>query len=505
MTPKTRAMIVLASMLAVFLGALDALIVATAMPTIVSDLGGLDLYSWVFSAYMLFRTVSLPIFGKLCDIYSTRKLFVAVMGLFVVSSTLAGMASTMPQLIGLRAVQGFAAGGTFAVAYTVVTDISLPEQRGRVMGFISMVWGVASVLGPGLGGLLVTFASWRWIFYINVPVGIAAILAVWLNLREFREKRSGASIDYLGATTLSASVLALLFGVLLHGKTYNWDSPQIVGLLMLSFLFGGLFLHVERRAADPILRLGFMRNRGFVLSNAIVFLCSFAIFSLIAFIPLFIQGALARPAADVSVSMIPLSFGWSLGGLISGNLINRIGTRTASIVGSSLICAGISSALTFSPQTSIVQCCVTFGAVGIGMGFTFIATLIMAQRSLSEADRGVATSSQQFALNLGGTLGVGISGSILVHRTVSSLRDFKSLSADMSSQVPSVEQLNQRIQDLMRPEFQASFSPPVVEALKDAVAGGVIAVFWSALLVGLFSLVLGLAMPGKEEANSEAR
>lgn len=491
-------MIVAAALLAVFLGALDALIVSTAMPTIVSSLGGLELYSWVFSGYMLTRTIALPIFGKLCDMYSTKKLFAITMGLFILSSLTSGIVSTMPQLIVLRTLQGFAAGGTFAISYLVVADVSPPGQRAKMMGLISIVWGIASVLGPALGGAIVTFLDWPWVFYINVPVGGAALLVVLVYFKEFREKRGEDSVDFLGAATLSASVLAFLFVTLLGGKEYSWNSPQIAGLVLLGCVFGGAFVYAEHRAASPILRLGLLRNYGFVTSSSTVFLCSFAVFSLIAFIPLFVQGALAMKAADVTVAMIPLSLGWSAGGLLSGNFMNRLGPKTTCIVGSLLICAGISIALSFTPETSLASCCATFGGVGLGMGFIFIGTLIKAQNSLPKSDRGVATSTQQFALNLGGTIGVSISGGILLSRTLETLAKKTSASPALMAGVPSASQLSRHIRDLLKPEFHSSFSPEVVQALKDSVAAGVIAVFWTALVVSLLSVVLSLAMPGKD-------
>ncbi|MDQ7783170.1 MAG: MFS transporter [Desulfomonilaceae bacterium] len=501
MTPipmHTRVMIVIAALLAVFLGALDALIVSTAMPTIVSDLGGLELYGWVFSGYMLARTIALPIVGKLCDMYSTKKLFAVTMGLFIISSLSAGVVTTMPQLILLRAIQGLAAGGTFAVAYIVVADISPPGQRARMMGSISLVWGLASVLGPVLGGAIVTYLPWPWIFYINVPVGGAALFAVMVYFKEFREKRADASIDYWGAATLSAAVPAFLLVVLLGGREYSWASPQILALTIAGLVLGGAFLFAESRAASPILSLDLMRTPGFLYSSSIVFFCSFAIFSLIAFIPLFVQGALLMKAADVSIAMIPLSLGWSAGGLASGHFMSRIGPKMTCILGSLCICTGISVALSFTPETSLISCCAVFGGVGIGMGFIFIGTLIAAQNSLPQADRGVATSSQQFALNLGGTIGVGVSGGILAAKTMKVLKERISVSPDPAVEIPSTSQLSRHVQDLLRPEFQSSFSPEVVHALKDAVAAGVVAVFWTALAVSLLSVVLSLAMPARE-------
>ena len=282
MTDNTRVLVLIAALLAVFLAALDALIVGAAMPTIVADLGGLELYSWVFSAYMLTRTISLPLFGKLADLYSSKKLFVLAVGAFLIGSAFAGIVENMEQLILLRALQGIGAGGNFALSYIVVSEISAPAERGRMMGLISFVWGVSSVLGPLLGGFIVTYLAWPWVFYINIPIGGLAAFFILRYFQESREKKREAEVDYLGALALSTCVLALLFVSLLGGKSDPWLSPQFIGLLVLAIFAGVLFLYAEKIATEPILPLHFLQIPGFTFANGAAFFSSFAILDFFA-------------------------------------------------------------------------------------------------------------------------------------------------------------------------------------------------------------------------------
>jgi len=264
---KGRLLVVAAAMLALFLGAMDALVVGAAMPTIIADLGGLHLYSWVFSSYLLVRAIALPIFGKLCDLYSSKRLYLIAITTFVVSSLLGGMAQNMTQLIISRAIQGLGAGGTFALAYIVVADLAAPEKRAKMMGLISFVWGVASILGPVLGGFIVSVLSWRWIFYLNLPLGCAALLAILLYLEEGRVKRSDPSLDILGALTLSLAVLALLTVFLVGGRSYPWWSWEIIRLVVMAVGSTIGFCVAEKRAREPILALSFFRNLEFSAGN----------------------------------------------------------------------------------------------------------------------------------------------------------------------------------------------------------------------------------------------
>lgn len=496
LSDRAKALVLIAALLAVFLGALDALIIGAAMPTIVADLGGLDLYSWVFSAYMLARTVSLPLFGKLADSHSTKRLFVLALGIFLIGSVPAGAVRNMVELILLRAIQGIGAGGNFALAYIVVAEVSPPAERGRTMGLISFVWGISSLLGPLLGGVIVTYLPWPWVFYLNVPLGTVAIWWVLRYFQESRQKRRKAAVDYLGAFALATGALSLLMAFLVGGKGPGlWKSPEVVGLGALTAVAGLLFYVVERRAPDPILPLRFFRLPGFTLANGAAFFSSFAVFSLTAFIPLFLQGAMAKTPAELGVLMVPLSLGWSAGALTCGRLVQRLGEKSASVAGALLMGGGTALTLTFGGTTGLVYFSAVLFGIGVGMGFVSLATLLTVQNSLTDTDLGVATSSHQFARNLGGTVGVGVCGSLVVHQVDQAMAAL--MSSPLRGDFPPflAAKVATDIQNLLRPEFAGSLSGSVVAALRAAIRTGVEAVFWTSLLVCVVSVILCVMLP----------
>jgi EmrB/QacA subfamily drug resistance transporter len=400
---SSRFYIIGAALLALFLSALDTLVMGAAIPTIVADLGGLHLYSWVFTAYLLTRAISLPIFGKLCDLFSNKNLYIISIVIFLLSSICAGIANSMTQLTLSRALQGVGAGGNFALAYIVLADISAPEKRGKMMALISFVWGLSSVLGPPLGGFIVHYVSWRWIFFINIPLGGLALFGILIYLKETREKKRKASIDYLGALTLSTTIFALLTAFLVGGRTYSWTSPQIILLLLITMISAIAFYHVEKRAKEPILPLDFFRVKGFSIGNGAAFFASFGIFSLSAFSPLFIQGALGKTPAQLGLAMIPLSLGWSVGAWACGQMVHLVKEKPSALLGSYLLVAGSGMTLFFSTSTTLVSCSIVLAIAGLGMGFVSISTLLLVQNSLSNSDLGVATASHQFSRTLGGT------------------------------------------------------------------------------------------------------
>jgi EmrB/QacA subfamily drug resistance transporter len=498
---RSRVLVLTAALLAVFLGALDALIIGAAMPTIVADLGGLELYSWVFSAYMLTRTIALPLFGKLADLYSSKKLFVLAVGAFIMGSALAGMVDSMPQLVLLRGLQGIGAGGNFALAYIVVSEISAPEERGRMMGLISFVWGVSSVLGPLLGGFIVTYLAWPWVFYINVPVGCLAVFCILRYFEESRQKKKGAAVDYLGAISLSTCVVAMLIAFLLLGEAHPWNSPQVIGLFILASLASAVFWRVERRATEPILPLHFFRIAGFTLANGAAFFSSFAIFSLLAFLPLFVQGTLGKTAAELGLVMVPLSLGWSAGALVCGQAVNRLGEKRSSVAGALLMFASIALTLTFSSSTGLIYFSAVVCPIGIGMGFVSVATLLKVQNSLEESDLGIATSSQQFARTLGGTVGIGISGAMMSHYTDKAIETF--INSPSRSEVPPAlaTQLSQNLQEFLRPEVLESLSSATLNTIRESIGEGVEAVFWTALLVSFVSIIFCSMLPERKNSR----
>lgn len=496
-TRKGRLLIIGSTLLALFLGALDTLVMGAAMPTIVADLGGLHLYSWVFSAYLLSRAVALPVFGKLSDLFANRALFTVSILIFLAGSIFAGLSQSMAQLTLSRVVQGIGAGGTFALTYIVLADISTPETRGKMMSVASFIWGLASVLGPTFGGFVVTFFSWRWIFFVNLPLGGLSLIGILLYLQETRRKGAARQIDYLGILTLTTTVLALLTAFLLAGKNYAWSSPRVIGLFGLTLAAGIAFYYAERRAKDPILSLEFFKVRGFRTGNGAAFFSSFAIFSVSAFSPLFVQGALSGTPAEVGIVMVFLSLGWSVGALFCGQMVHRISEKPASLAGALFLIAGSAMMIRFTADTTLVTCSIALTLAGLGMGFVSISTLLVVQNSLDSADLGVATSSHQFTRTLGGTVGIGVCGSIVTAGFGGDLDDL------VSSGLPDTvsELIRRNFENVFRPEIQALLPPEVLKTLQGAIGQNILLVFQAALIASLVCFLFSLLLPGHRRSS----
>lgn len=475
---RRRHLIIIAALIALFLGALDALVMTAAMPTIVADLGGMHLYSWVYSAYFLSRAVSLPLFGKLADLYQTRTLLFFSIGLFLLASIMAALSTSMGFLVLARVLQGIGAGGNFALVYIVLSDVSPAEDRGKTLAWASFIWGIASVTGPTLGGFIVSYFSWRWIFWINLPVGLISLIGIGLYLVEMREKKQQVHLDWAGVTTLTLSILGLLTIFIVGGQTYPWLSLPMAGLAVISLLSLIGFLWAEKHAKDPILSLHFFTVQGFRTGNGAVFFSSFAIFGLFAYAPLYIQGGLGKSPLEVGWAMLTLSLAWSLGSLAAGRLVNRLGNKRATLMGAICLVAGAWMTLFFSAVTPIAYCLAVFTLVGIGMGFISLSTLLVVQNSLSDANLGVATSSHQFARTLGGTVGVGACGGLVATRLTAALS-----TAGLPASL--MDQILKNLESIFKPEFQAQIPVETRAVLSRAVTDGVSIVFWMVLVAAV--------------------
>lgn len=495
LTRRERFYVIAAALLALFLGALDTLVMSAAMPTVISELGGLHLYSWVFSIYLLGRAVALPIFGKLADMYDTRKLFIYSIVLFLVSSVLAGMSYGMVQLILARALQGIASGGTFALVYIVLAEVAAPGRRGKTLSLGSFIWGLASVLGPSMGGFIVNYFSWRWIFYINLPLGGVSLVCIALYFKETRVKRAKTTIDIAGITALSTAILALLTIFLVLGKGMSWLSAPVIGLAMVTMAANVWFYFIEKRAREPVLPLKFFKAPGFSSANAAVFCASFAIFGLAGYSPLFMQGALGKTPVEIGVAMVSLSLAWSLSAFFCGQISHIWSKKRISWIGAGFIMSGGAWMSTFTPQTTLVVFGLALALAGVGMGFVSIATLLIVQESLDDSDLGVATAFQQFARSLGGTVGVGIGGSLVASHFTKSLEalTFNGLAAKIPMEIRT--QLQGGAENLFRPEVQRHLAPDILNPLQSAVSQGVMSIFHIALAAGLLSCVACWLLP----------
>src|SRR5436309_8330626 len=322
---RERLWLVLWSLLSsLFLSALDSTIVATALPTIVGDLGGLDHIAWVFTSYLLTSTASVPLFGKISDIYGRRQLFQVTIVIFLVGSILAGIAQTMNQLILFRGIQGIGGGGLLAMTFTILGDILSPRERPKYMGYFTGVFAAASVIGPLIGGFFVDNLSWRWVFYVNIPVGVVTFLVIGATFHAPAERLQHA-IDYLGAALLAGGLGAVVLFTSLGGTTYAWGSTQIVALAIVGVLLLVLFPFAERRASEPILPLSLFRNRIFVVSSAVGFIIGIALFGSITFLPLFLQIVRGRNPTSSGLQLTPMMAGLLLTSIVGGQIISRTG------------------------------------------------------------------------------------------------------------------------------------------------------------------------------------
>jgi EmrB/QacA subfamily drug resistance transporter len=399
-------------MLSLFLASMESTVVATAMPTIVGQLGGLEHYSWVFSAFMLASTTAVPLYGKLSDIYGRRKLYVSAMALFLIGSIGCGWANSMMQLIFARALQGIGAGGIMPLAFILIGEMFTLAQRAKMQGLFSGVWGVSSIVGPLLGGFLVDQLSWRWIFYINVLPGLLAAALVTFAWRDQARSHERPAIDYAGAALLTVSVVMLLLGLMGSGSS-SW---MLITSAIVLFI---LLLWVERRAADPILPLHLFGDRLFSTATAHGILTGWALFGSVSFIPLFVQAVLGTSATQAGITITPMLLGWVTASIIGTRLMLTIGYRKLGLIGTATFTVGAFLMSRAGMNTSQISLMVFVALMGIGMGLSIPSFLIAVQTSVERRQLGTATSTLQFSRSIGGTLGVSVMGAALSTRLAS--------------------------------------------------------------------------------------
>ncbi|WP_405858989.1 MFS transporter [Streptomyces sp. NBC_01515] len=412
-----------ALLLGLLLAALDQTIVSTALPTIVSDLGGLEHLSWVVTAYLLASTAATPLWGKLGDQYGRKRLFQIAIVIFLIGSALCGAAQNMPQLIGFRALQGLGGGGLIVLSMAIVGDVVSPRERGRYQGLFGAVFGATSVLGPLLGGLFTEHLSWRWVFYINLPVGVVA-LAVIATALHIPRKSTRHVIDYLGTFLIAAVATCLVLVASLGGTTWGWGSPQIIGLAVLGVVLIGAFVAVERRAAEPVLPLKLFRVRTFTLAAVISFIVGFAMFGAMTYLPTFLQVVQGITPTMSGVHMLPMVFGMLISSTASGQIVSRTGRwKVFPIAGTGITALGLLLLHRLDEGSSTAEMSAYFFVFGLGLGLVMQVLVLIVQNAVSYEDLGVATSGATFFRSIGASFGVAIFGTVFASRLGDKLTD----------------------------------------------------------------------------------
>jgi EmrB/QacA subfamily drug resistance transporter len=403
-------------MVTLLLAALDQTIVATALPKIVSDLGGISQYSWVFTAYLLGSTVTVPLYGKLGDAHGRKPLFIVSITIFIIGSALCGLAQNMTELVVFRAIQGVGAGGIFPLTIAMVGLIVPPRDRGRYQGLIGAVFAAASIVGPLVGGLIVDNTTWRWVFYINLPVGVLALAVVYVTMPRRRERHEH-SIDWLGAGVLAAGTTALLLGLVWGGRDYSWTSAHVVGALATAAGLLAMFALVEMRVPEPILPFGLLRNQTVSASVACMALVGMAMFGTISFVPLFVQGVIGTSATSSGVVLTPLMLGAVTTSALSGQIVSRTGRyRPNTLIGPLVLGAGALLLWRMSVHTTNGEAARNMVIAGIGLGMMMQIFVLSVQNAVPRRAMGTATALTQFARSIGSTLGVTLMGVVVNQR-----------------------------------------------------------------------------------------
>ena len=403
-------------LLAMLLASLDQTIVATALPTIVGDLGGIDQLAWVVTAYLLGATVTMPLWGRASDLYGRKPLFLAAIAIFLGGSALSGMAQDLSQLIAFRALQGLGAGGLMTLAMAIVAEIVSPRERGRYQGYIQMVFVIASVAGPLLGGVFADHLSWRWVFYVNLPIGALTIALIVSSLKLPTERRP-ARIDATGAALLAAGLTSLLLVTTWGGRQYAWDSAEIAGLAVAAVALLGLFVAQERRAAEPILPLRLFREPVFVVVSGALFLTTLAFFAVIVYMPVYLQVVTGASATASGFLLLPLMLAATASTAASGRVMSRTGRyKIFPVVGLSLMALGLLLLAQIGTATAHLTVAALLVLFGLGFGMVSQVLTVAIQNNVERRDLGIATASANLFRSLGGSVGVAVFGALFAGR-----------------------------------------------------------------------------------------
>jgi len=469
-------------MTGMLLAALDQTIVGTALPTIVGKLGGINHYSWVVTAYLLASTASTPLYGKISDLYGRRPILIFAIMVFMIGSLAAGASQNMTELIAFRAIQGLGAGGLMTLAFTIVSDVVAPRERGRYMGIFGAVFGVSSVAGPLVGGYFAEH-NWRWIFYLNVPLAILAVIVCYWVLRLVPHQRRDHKIDYLGAVFMVASVVSLLIALSFGGSTagWAWSSTKVIGLFVAAVVLAVIFIFVEGKAAEPILPLRLFKRLTFSISSAATFILGFAMFGSIIFVPLYLQIVKGASPTKSGLLMLPMMVGVISTSIITGRMISKAGRyKWYPVVGTGLMAAGLLMFTLLHVNTPLWQAFIYMLVVGVGLGSAMQPLVLAVQNDLDLRDMGAGTAASTFFRSLGGAVGVAALGAVLSNK----------LAAASSGGGPKIS--------INSPASIAALPETARSMVQHLFVNALHPIFLTAGLVTVLALLLSLAMPNKE-------
>lgn len=478
-------MVLMALILSMALAAIEGTVVATAMPNIAASLGGFSMYGWVFSAYLLTQAVVTPIYGKLADLYGRKPMIIGGFALFLLGSTLCGFATSMPMLVVFRLIQGLGAGGVLPVAVTLAGDLYNIEERGKIQGYVASVWGISSIAGPLLGGIIVDTIGWRWIFWINIPLGLLATYLIWRCLHEQVEHRE-RSIDFVGAAMLLIGLSACMLALT---EASAWGTMPVAALFAggIAVLFA--FVRYERRPPDPVLHLELFRIPILRTGNLTIFAAGLAMIGLISFLPNYMQAVHGATPLIAGFTLSGMSLGWPIASVLAGRLLTRVGVRPLARIGGSAALLGTTLIALFAHHGPLAAGAGAF-VVGTGFGFLNTTFLVAIQASVSWTQRGVATAGNMLMRSIGNALGAAVLGGVL-NFTLTDYLDRRQLANEVSLDT---------VRDLI--SGHSALSDEVLSQLQVGLSGSIHLVFW--VIVGFALLTLLLAWNAPEIASSPA-
>jgi EmrB/QacA subfamily drug resistance transporter len=431
LSPRAKLEILGAILLAMFLFALDQTVVGVALPKIITDLGGNELYTWAVTVYLLTSTISGPIYGKLSDLYGRRPIVIFAVSLFLISSALCGLSQEMWQFILFRGLQGLGGGAVFPIALAVIADLYTPAERGKYLGLFGAVFGMSSLVGPGLGGIVTDTIGWHWIFFLNIPIGLVSLFILWRLLPAIKRPEAGRNIDYIGAAVFAAAIATFLIGLtnktgthLVNGAAVpnQWTDPVVGGLILLGLALGALFLFIESRVPEPIVPLGLFRIRTFTISVAATFLAAFGFFNAIIFLPRWFQTVAGASATESGYNLLPLLAGMIFAAIMSGQIVARVGRYKLLMVGSLVLLAFALFLMTnLRADTDRPVLWLWMVIAGLGIGPSLAVFTLIVQNAVNPDRIGVATSSLTFFQQIGGTVGLTIGGTLFADRLTSEI------------------------------------------------------------------------------------